>query len=169
MANRVLLGNRSAGGYGLYVSKSGNNVIDTANENLLFQSAITDSSTGITTKHGQTFMLIQQEAMAATPGVAERNDYFPAVKDSSGNYSPPFCLAAWEYPSGDQSEPHIGVHYDAGVSNTVLWGGLLSVYGFGYNSSGGGYSSGTMYGRIYTQCDPAAIFYYAVFHMAMER
>ena len=31
MANRVLLGNRSTGGYGLYVSKNGENVLDTTN------------------------------------------------------------------------------------------------------------------------------------------
>ena len=31
MANRVLLGNRATGGYGLYVSKTGENVLDTAN------------------------------------------------------------------------------------------------------------------------------------------
>ena len=29
--NRILLGNRSTGGYGLYVSKTGDNVIDTTN------------------------------------------------------------------------------------------------------------------------------------------
>ncbi len=31
MANRVLLGNRSTGGYGLYVSQDGDNVLDTTN------------------------------------------------------------------------------------------------------------------------------------------
>ena len=31
MANRVLLGNRATGGYGLYVSKNGENVLDTTN------------------------------------------------------------------------------------------------------------------------------------------
>ena len=31
MANRVLVGNRSTGGYGLYVSKNGENVLDTTN------------------------------------------------------------------------------------------------------------------------------------------
>ena len=31
MANRVLLGNRTTGGYGLYVSKNGDNVLDTTN------------------------------------------------------------------------------------------------------------------------------------------
>ncbi len=31
MANRVLIGNRATGGYGLYVSQSGENVLDTTN------------------------------------------------------------------------------------------------------------------------------------------
>ena len=31
MANRILMGNRGTGGYGLYVSKTGDNVLDTTN------------------------------------------------------------------------------------------------------------------------------------------
>jgi hypothetical protein len=31
MGNRILIGNRSTGGYGLYVSKTGDNVLDTSN------------------------------------------------------------------------------------------------------------------------------------------
>ena len=31
MANRILMGNRATGGYGLYVSKTGDNVLDTTN------------------------------------------------------------------------------------------------------------------------------------------
>tara|TARA_E500000178_G_scaffold337983_1_gene377830 strand:+ start:370 stop:879 length:510 start_codon:yes stop_codon:yes gene_type:complete len=38
MANRVLLGNRSTGGYGLYVSKEGQNVLTCADKELLFDS-----------------------------------------------------------------------------------------------------------------------------------
>ena len=38
MANRVLLGNRSTGGYGLYVSKEGQNVLTCASKELLFDS-----------------------------------------------------------------------------------------------------------------------------------
>ena len=38
MANRVLLGNRSAGGYGLYVSRLTSNVLDCANDKLLFNT-----------------------------------------------------------------------------------------------------------------------------------
>ena len=38
MANRVLLGNRSTGGYGLYVSKEGQNVLTCADKELIFDS-----------------------------------------------------------------------------------------------------------------------------------
>jgi len=39
MANRVLAGNRSTGGYGLYVSRPGNNnVLDCANDKLMFNT-----------------------------------------------------------------------------------------------------------------------------------
>ena len=39
MANRVLMGNRSTGGYGLYVSKSGSNVLNCARKDLLFDAS----------------------------------------------------------------------------------------------------------------------------------
>ena len=39
MANRVLAGNRSSGGYGLYVSRPGNNnVLNCANDKLMFNT-----------------------------------------------------------------------------------------------------------------------------------
>ena len=43
MANRVLLGNRSTGGQGLYVSKEGQNVLTCAKKELLFDSTATRS------------------------------------------------------------------------------------------------------------------------------
>ena len=39
MANRVLLGNRVTGGYGLYVSKANSNVLDCDKKELLFDSS----------------------------------------------------------------------------------------------------------------------------------
>ena len=39
MANRVLLGNRSTGGYGLYVSKANSNVLTCDRKELLFDSS----------------------------------------------------------------------------------------------------------------------------------
>ena len=41
MANRVLLGNRSSGGYGLYVSKDGENVLTADNSNNLGIGSLT--------------------------------------------------------------------------------------------------------------------------------
>jgi len=38
MANRILLGNRATGGYGLYVSKSGANVLNCGVDDLLFST-----------------------------------------------------------------------------------------------------------------------------------
>jgi len=38
MANRILIGNRSTGGYGLYVSKAGSDVLSCAPKDLLFDS-----------------------------------------------------------------------------------------------------------------------------------
>ena len=38
MANRVLLGNRTTGGYGLYVSRLTSNVLDCANDKLMFNT-----------------------------------------------------------------------------------------------------------------------------------
>ena len=39
MANRVLIGNRSTGGYGLYVSKAASNVLTCARKDLLFDAS----------------------------------------------------------------------------------------------------------------------------------
>jgi hypothetical protein len=44
MANRVLLGNRTSGGYGLYVSKPGANVLDCDIEDLTFSTLDSTSS-----------------------------------------------------------------------------------------------------------------------------
>ena len=38
MANRVLMGNRATGGYGLYVSRLTSNVLDCANDKLMFNT-----------------------------------------------------------------------------------------------------------------------------------
>ena len=38
MANRILIGNRSTGGYGMYVSRPGSNVLDCANDKLMFNT-----------------------------------------------------------------------------------------------------------------------------------
>lgn len=44
MANRLLLGNRSSGGYGLYISRPGANVLTCDDTDLIFTSETTGSS-----------------------------------------------------------------------------------------------------------------------------
>ena len=46
MANRVLIGNRATGGYGLYVSKANSDVLDCDDKDLLFDSREKASGTG---------------------------------------------------------------------------------------------------------------------------
>ena len=55
MANRVLLGNRTTGGYGLYVSKSGEDVTGAATNILSFASHLSDGQGGVTSMNGEMF------------------------------------------------------------------------------------------------------------------
>jgi hypothetical protein len=50
MANRVLLGNRSTGGYGMYVSESGENVLTCNKSKLLFYTDSGETGTSFVTK-----------------------------------------------------------------------------------------------------------------------
>ena len=50
MANRILLGNRGTGGYGLYVSEPGNNVIDCAKGQLSFWTDSGETGTTFVSK-----------------------------------------------------------------------------------------------------------------------
>jgi len=72
MANRILIGNRSTGGYGLYVSKTGEDVLTTT-ETLAF-----DSRTGT----GWTVKKIQESSIAwngADQDIAHNLGYEPLV------------------------------------------------------------------------------------------
>ncbi len=50
MANRVLLGNRSTGGYGLYISESGENVLTCNKSKLLFYTDSGETGSSFVTK-----------------------------------------------------------------------------------------------------------------------
>lgn len=50
MANRVLLGNRATGGYGLYVSESGENVLTCSKSKLLFYTDSGETGSSFVTK-----------------------------------------------------------------------------------------------------------------------
>ena len=57
MANRVLLGKgtsaRGSSEYGLWISKSGQNVLTDGDDDLIFNSEIGDTTTGVSTKNGE--------------------------------------------------------------------------------------------------------------------
>ena len=52
MANRGLIGNRSTGGYGLYISKSGSDVLTCNYNELVFNTSLSDSTSGIVDNKG---------------------------------------------------------------------------------------------------------------------
>ena len=80
MANRVLIGNRATGGYGLYVSKANSDVLDCDDKDLLFDSREKASGTGqvyagggplnITSGNSQSFL---------TTGSKDNLGYIPLV------------------------------------------------------------------------------------------
>ena len=72
MANRVLLGNRSSGGYGLYISKPGQNVLTCSKTQLIFDSSATMAAAvhviaGITISSGSSSGSTTWSALGYTP------------------------------------------------------------------------------------------------------
>ena len=60
MANRVLIGLHATHGYGLYVSKSGEDVTGSATNILSFASHLTDSTGNVTSMNGEMFNVSQK-------------------------------------------------------------------------------------------------------------
>jgi len=61
MANRILIGKHQTYGYGMFVSKPNTDVTAANNfDNLMFTSAITDSSTGIVSMNGECLNIAQK-------------------------------------------------------------------------------------------------------------
>ncbi len=118
MANRVLLGNRSTGGYGLYVSKNGENVLTTTNA-LQFDSRMGASM--IVHSYGQGSI-----AGGGSPHTITHNlGYYPQVairwsESISGGvataaYNPAYQVMDWvEYEEEEESasgEAHFGMEW----------------------------------------------------------
>jgi len=72
MANRVLVGNRSAGGYGLYVSRPSNNVLTCASDKLSF-STNHDETGGNFISNGQFQSVPVSGGVGADPVVSSEN------------------------------------------------------------------------------------------------
>lgn len=73
MANRVLLGNRATGGYGLYVSKTGENVLNTTST-MAFDSR---TGTGWTVKQVAQGTLAGSSSTASGDGMLHSLGYVP--------------------------------------------------------------------------------------------
>ena len=93
MANRVLLGNRATGGYGMYVSKAGSNVLTCNRKELLFDSSQkragevyaggTQSSIGTS---GQNFLTTgSKSSLGYIPLVVYTEDKRGEFDDNTGN------------------------------------------------------------------------------------
>lgn len=127
MANRVLAGNRSSGGYGLYVSKSGDNVLDTTNP---LQFDPRSGASIIVQSYGQGTIL-----SAATVTITHNLGYKPcyAVRWSdSSDISSGLATAVYtpgEYDEVDESfdgedysERQVGIRSTISTSTLVLRG-----------------------------------------------
>lgn len=107
MANRVLLGNRSTGGYGLYVSKDGENVLDTT-ETLLFD-ARSGSGSAVKT-YGQGSMVWNAADVTVThslgynPLVAIRWSFSISGGVATAVYNPCW-MEHWQERAGQGGEP----------------------------------------------------------------
>ena len=123
MANRVLLGSRSTGGYGLYVSKAGENVLDTT-ETMIFDPR-TGSSPAVKT-YGQGSMVWNAADVTIThnlgynPVVAIR--WAHAITDGVATevYSPCWSEQMVEQSFGPASPYRGGLRWYHGSTNAIV-------------------------------------------------
>ncbi len=173
MANRILLGTGRDGGgtspeeYGLWVSKSGQNVFDCTPDQLLFDSQISDPTSGVISSNGQSLILLQEGTITGTGSATPVSVTFPAIENEDGNVACPFVL--WGATSDGDSQQHIGTWYNNLASAVTVYGGIFSIGAGPYNSSGGTYSSGTKYGLVQVLYAPDdRVFSYALFYTAVQ-
>ena len=94
MANRVLIGNRSTGGYGLYVSKANSNVLTCDRKELLFDSS--QKRAGEVYAGGNQSSLSNSGQSFLSTSSKDSLGYIPLVistEDKRGE---------WEYTDGDE-------------------------------------------------------------------
>jgi hypothetical protein len=170
MANRVLLGKgrlSSETEYGLWVSKSGQNVLTCGDDQLLFDSTIDDSTSGVSSSNGQSLVLLQEGTMTGTGSATPVSVTFPVFENDDGNVACPFVL--YGATSSGDSYQHIGTWYNSSASATTVYGGIFSIGAGPFNSSGGTYSSGTKYGKVQILYAPSdRVFSYALFYAAVQ-
>ena len=139
MANRVLLGNRSTGGYGLYVSKDGADVTSCAKKDLLFDS--TSVRSGMVYAGAKNLTLNDSADNFLTTGSKPSLGYIPLVISVEKNMGARF--------EGDGSE------YED-IDEISIWKTTTSTYtpctattlDGGYSTAYSGPSNGRNYGEV---------------------
>jgi hypothetical protein len=89
MANRVLIGNRATGGYGLYVSRLTSNVLTCASDKLLFSTDHNETGSNFRSK-GQFQVVPTSGGVGSNAPVTSRTDTIAA----SATASPPYVNIA---------------------------------------------------------------------------
>ncbi len=136
MANRVLLGNRSTGGYGLYISKAGSNVLNCDLNDLTFNSNLSDSTSGIVDNKGGMYApyangtVTRASAAYAAVTTWPTSDF--TYEDGSGNDIVTIPLVLLTLKSGSTTQTD-SWQYNASSSMT---GGASYIYAGGHNSNG---------------------------------
>jgi len=153
MANRLLIGKDGSNKYGLKVSTPGNNVITTTN--LSFNTTITDSSSGIVSAGGRSFVVNSSGSIAAA--VTTKRASFPSIVNSNGDYTTPLILLMTRLTQANGSFA-AGRYWGYGFGTFAAGiGAYMDVYSHGFNSTGGNWTSGTQYGRVDFTCGAPTI------------
>jgi hypothetical protein len=152
MGNRVLLGNRSTGGYGLYISKStSDDVLDCDLNDLTFNSNLSDSTSGIVDNKGAMYAPyangVVTRVSSAFMGVTTWPTSDFTYEDSSGNdiVTIPLILLTLKVSSTTQTDS-----WQYNSDHLPMTGCAAYIYAGGHNSlgltSGGGpYNRGTVW------------------------
>ena len=122
MANRVLIGNRATGGYGLYVSRLTSNVLNCANDKLLFNTDHGETGSNFRSK-GQFQAVPVSGGVGSNAPVTSRTDTIAA----SATASPPYVnIANTQIMLWGSSPELTGAGGGSNISQTFTYSSLGS-------------------------------------------
>jgi len=137
MANRGLIGNRSTGGYGLYISKSGSDVLTCNYNELVFNTSLSDSTSGIVDNKGAMYSRYANGVVTRTGALFAHVTTWPTsdftYEDSSGNdiVTVPLVLLTLKSGSTTQTDS-----WQYNSDNLPMTGCAAYIYAGGHNSNG---------------------------------
>jgi hypothetical protein len=152
MANRILLGKGSAtrgsSDYGLWISKSGQNVTSCTEANLLYNWSVDSGSPGLEHYYGRSGIIAESGSISRQTSTSptasfhsNATKYFPVILGPSGVRSYPLVL--YGFVSNNGVEHQQGFY---SVTSTWNMGGDVEITRQGYgDSTGSPWSSGQRY------------------------